>query len=113
MHSGDLFAAKGTPIIDTNNGGSALEYPKTLAKAAAGIKGVDSVIPGHSGVTDFATFKEFGAFIQDFVAAIQQAKKDGKTADQAAADYKLPDKYKDYGVGRLKDDVAKIYTETK
>jgi cyclase len=113
MHSGDLFAAKGAPLIDTNNSGSALEYPKTLAKAAASIKGVETVIPGHSGVTDFATFKEFGAFMQDFVSAIQQAKKDGKTADQAAADYKLPDKYKDYTVGRLKDDVAKIYAETK
>src|SRR5436189_3326418 len=35
MHSGDAFAGKSTPIIDTNNGGSAVEYPKTLAKAAA------------------------------------------------------------------------------
>src|SRR5499426_861281 len=57
MHSGDLFAAKGTPIMDTNNGGSGLEYPKTLMKAAAGIKGVESVIPGHSAVTDWNAFK--------------------------------------------------------
>jgi len=113
MHSGDLFAAKGAPIIDTNNGGSALDYPNTLARAAAGIKGVDTVIPGHSAVTDFAAFKEFGAFMHDFVAAIQQAKKSGKTADEAAADYKLPEKYKDYSIQRLKDDVAKIYSETK
>jgi cyclase len=67
MHTGDLFAAKGTPFMDTNNGGSGVEYPKTLAKAAAGIKGVETVIPGHSAVTDWNTFKEFGAFIRDLV----------------------------------------------
>ena len=48
MHTGDLFAAKATPLIDVNNGGSGVEYPKTLARAAAKLKNVDTVIPGHS-----------------------------------------------------------------
>src|SRR5262247_3520985 len=102
VHVGDLFPAKATPIMDTNNGGSGLEYPKTLMKAAAGIKGVESVIPGHSAVTDWNAFKEYGEFMRELVAAVVQAKKDGKTADQAAADFKLPEKYKDYNLGRLK-----------
>ncbi len=112
MHTGDLFAGKGTPIMDTNNGGSGVEYPKTLMKAAAGIKGVESVIPGHSAVTDWNAFKEYGEFIRDLVAAVEQAKKDGKTADQAT-DIKLPDKYKDYNMGRLKGNVNAIYGELK
>ncbi len=113
MHVGDLFPAKGTPIMDTNNGGSGLEYPKTLMKAAAGIKGVESVIPGHSAVTDWAAFKEYGEFIRDLVAGVEQAKKGGKTEDQAAADLKLPEKYKDYKMDRLKGNVAAIYSESK
>ena len=113
MHTGDLFAAKGTPLIDTNNGGSGVEYPKTLLKAAAGIKGVDTVIPGHSTVTDWAAFKEFGEFVRDFTAATEQAKKAGKTIDQTAAEIKLPEKYKDYGMGRSKDNITKIYAELK
>ena len=114
MHSGDLFAfSKGLPIIDVNNGGSGLEYPKTLMKAAAGIKGVDNVIPGHSPVADWAAFKEYGEFLRDFVAAVEQAKKDGKTVDQAATDLKLPDKYKDYNMGRAKGGVTAIYNELK
>jgi cyclase len=113
MHTGDLFATKGAPFIDTSNGGSALEYPNTLQKAAAGISGVESIIPGHSAVTDWNAFKEYGEFLRDMVAAAQQAKKDGKTAEQAATDLKLPEKYKDYGTGRLKDDVTKIYAELK
>jgi len=43
-HIGDLFARKGTPLIDTNNGGSGVAYPKTVKNAATKIKNVDSVI---------------------------------------------------------------------
>jgi cyclase len=114
MHAGDLFAfSKGLPIIDINNGGSGLEYPRTLMKAAAGIKGVESVIPGHSAVAEWAEFKGYGEFLGDFVAAVQQAKKDGKTVDQAAADLKLPEKYKDFNMARAKAGVTAIYSELK
>jgi cyclase len=114
MHSGDMFAfSKGVPIIDINNGGSGLEYPKSLMKAAAGIKAVENVIPGHSAVTGFAEFKEYGEFLRDFVAAVEQAKKDGKTVDQAVADLKLPEKYKDYNLSRAKGAVTAIYGELK
>lgn len=113
MHTGDIFAGKGAPIIDTKNGGSAIEYPKTLAKAAAGIKGVESVIPGHSAVTDWNAFKEYGEFMRDIVAAAEQAKKDGKTAEQAAKDIKLPEKYQGYDLRRLPDGVTKIYADLK
>src|SRR5262245_63914300 len=113
MHSGDMFARKGTPIMDATNGGSGLEYPKTLAKAAAGIEGVDSVIPGHSAVMTWNDFKEYGDFLRELVAAVEQAKKDGKTADQAGADIKLPEKYKDYNMGGLKSNVTTIYNEIK
>ncbi len=113
MHSGDIFATKGTPLMDTSNGGSGLEYPKTLMKAAAGIKGVETVIPGHSAVMTWNDFKEYGDFMSELVVAVEQAKKDGKTVDQAATDLKLPEKFKDYNVGRLKGNVTAIYSELK
>jgi cyclase len=114
MHAGDMYAfTKGLPIIDITVGGSGLEYPKTLMKAAAGIKGVENVIPGHSPVTDWAAFKEYGEFLRDFVAAATQAKKDGKTVEQAVADLKLPEKYKDYKLGAAKGAVTTIYNELK
>ena len=114
MHSGDMFAfSKGLPFIDIANGGSGLEYPRSLMKAASGIKGVDNVIPGHSAVTNWAEFREYGEFMRDFVAAVEQAKKDGKTVDQAATDLKLPEKYKDYNLGRAKGAITAIYSELK
>ena len=112
MHAGDMFAfAKGVPIMDINNGGSGLEYPKTLMKAAAGIKNVDQVIPGHSPVAEFAALKEYGVFLTDFVAAVEQAKKDGKTVDEASTNLNLPEKYKDYNLTRAKAAVTAIYNE--
>src|SRR5262249_11463534 len=111
MHAGDMFARKWAPIMDANNGGSGLEYPKTLMKAAAGINGVESIIPGHSTVMTWNDFKEYGEFVRELVAAVAQAKKDGKNEDQAATDLKLPEKYKDYNMDRLKADVTVIYSE--
>jgi len=49
--------------------------------------------------------------VRDLVAAVEQAKKDGKTADQAATDVKLPEKYKNYDMRRLNADVTTIYSE--
>jgi cyclase len=112
-HTGDMFAAKVAPLMDTNNGGSGVEYPKTLAKAVAGIKGVDTVITGHSAVTDWNAFKEYGEFVRDLVATAEQAKKDGKAVDQAVADIKLLAKYKDYNMRRLEEGVTTIYSELK
>lgn len=113
MHSGDMFAfVKALPIIDTNNGGSGVEFPKTLAKAA-GIKGVESVITGHSPVQPLSELKEYGEFMAAVVAAAEQAKKDGKTVDQAVADIKLPEKFKAYNLGRLKPALNSIYSELK
>jgi cyclase len=112
-HTGDLFSTKGTPLIDMNNGGTGVEYPKTIAKAAAGIKGVDTVIPGHAAVTDWAAFQDFAGFTQEFLTAVQQGKAAGKSADDIAASIKLSDKYKDWGMARAKANVAAIYGELK
>ncbi len=111
MHAGDLFPAQATPLLDTNNGGSGVIYPETLRKAVAGIAGVDTVIPGHSAVTTWQAFTEFGAFTAAFLDAVKAAKAAGKTADEATASLALPERFKDFNVARAKDNVAKIYAE--
>ncbi len=114
MHSGDLFAGKNTPLIDTNNGGSGVEYPKTLAKAAAGIKSVETIIAGHTPTPlTWNDFKEYGDFMRELVEAITKAKQAGKTADQAAAEIKLPEKFKGYGLRSLKANITAVYGELK
>ena len=113
MHAGDAFAGQNTPIMDTNNGGSGVDYPGTLAKAAAGIKNVDVVIPGHSAVTNWQGFLDYGEFMKSFVTSVQASAKAGKTAEQALADYTLPEKFKSYTMQRAKADIDVIYGEMK
>src|SRR5262249_39645007 len=96
MHAGDMFAWKALPYVDTDNGGSVVAQPDTLAKVAATIKNVDTVIPGHIPVTTWNDFKEYGEFTKDFVAFARSEIGAKKTLQQAVADYKVPAKYKDY-----------------
>jgi cyclase len=97
MHSGDIFASKGVPLIDGNNGGSMLHYSESLMKAYNGIKNVDTIINGHTPANStFADLKEYADFNKDMLTWAQGELKAGKTPEQAAADWKLPEKYKGY-----------------
>ncbi len=97
VHSGDIFAGKSVPLIDEANGGSMLLMSETLMKAHAGIKNVDAIINGHMPKqTTWADLKEFAEFNQDLVAWMRAQLAAGKTPEQAAAEWKLPERYKDY-----------------
>jgi glyoxylase-like metal-dependent hydrolase (beta-lactamase superfamily II) len=97
VHSGDIFANKGLPLIDGANGGSVLHIHETLNKAHSGIKNVDTIINGHTPAnTTWADLKEFADFNQDFLTWAQGELKAGKTPEQAAAEWKVPEKYKGY-----------------
>lgn len=100
MHAGDVFANKGQPLIDAPNGGSGVAYPDTIAKAAAGIRNVDTVINGHitTGPTKWQDFVDFGEFNRLFLEHARASLKAGKTPEQAMMDFKLPDKFKDYNL---------------
>jgi len=95
MHTGDAFATKGFPNVDAANGGSLVDYGKTLAAAASTIKNVDTIINGHivTGPTPFADLAVYADFNRDLLAYVQDSIKANKTFDQAVADYKFPEKY--------------------
>jgi len=98
MHAGDVFATKGQPLIDRNNGGSGVAYPETIRKATAGIKNVNTVITGHSTVMKWQDFVDYGEFNKLFLDHAKTSLAAGKTAEQAMADFKLPEKFKDYNI---------------
>ena len=96
-HIGDLFAGKNLPLVDGANGGSVLHYPDTLNKMHSSVKGVDTLINGHSNTTTtWADLKEFADFNQDFLTWAQGELKAGKTPEQAAPGWKVAEKYKGY-----------------
>jgi cyclase len=115
MHAGDIFARKGPPLLDANNGGSGVAIGDTLAKAYAGIKGVDRVITGHSDVMTFQDMKEYSDFNKGFLAWATKEMKAGKTVEAAAAEYTIPATYKGYApnADQTKSNVGVVYNELK
>src|SRR5262245_5372568 len=116
MHAGDIFSGKNIPLLDAVNGGSGVEIGKTLAKAASSVKNVDSIITGHSTVMTVADLQEYAAFNDEFASAVRDAKKAGKSVDEIAGAWKLPEKYKGYtapAATRLKSNVQVVWDEIK
>lgn len=117
---GDLFPDKQAPAIDVAHGGSGVQFPTTLAKAAAALKDIPRIIPGHAvsptgsplgrWIT-LADLQEYADFNRDFLIAVQDAIKAGKNADQAAASLALPDRYHAYGMENARANVLAIYQE--
>jgi cyclase len=125
-YMGELFPTKAAPVIDTAHGGSAVEFPKTLARAVTEITGVTRVVTGHyvapidpsdvkyadlAQTMRWSDFEEYASFNRDFLAAVRTAMQAGKSADQAAVDLSLPEKYRNYDMGQAKANVRAIYQE--
>src|SRR4030095_9938068 len=74
MHAGDVFATKGLPLLDRNNGGSGVAYGETIDKASKGIKNIDTVITGHSTtLMKWQDFVDYGEFNRLYLTAARDA----------------------------------------
>ena len=97
VHAGDIFAGKVVPLVDMGNGGSGVAYPDTLMKAFNGISNADTIITGHANTTlRWADLKEYADFNREFLTWVRAEMKAGRTPEQAAAAYKVPDRFKGY-----------------
>lgn len=117
LQAGDIVSGKNIPLIDLNNGGSAIEIPETLAKAhAATAKSADTIITGHSTQMTMNDLQEYIAFNREFVTMVREAKKAGRTVDELTKTWKIPEKYKGYAPpqeARLRSNIEHVYKETR
>jgi glyoxylase-like metal-dependent hydrolase (beta-lactamase superfamily II) len=132
LHTGDAFALKNLPLIDANNGGSGVEYPRTIVKVVAALKNIDTVITGHNPTTlTMADLKTYGDFTREFVQTVQAAKKAGRTIDDVVNLWKTPERFQKDGyltpdeiqqlfrqsiaaqAARLRANVEVVWNETK
>jgi len=114
MAAGDIFWNKANPVIDSNNGGSGVAFPETLRKAAA-VPNIDRVITGHGATVSLAELREYADYIQEFVTAVQAAKKAGQTIDDVIKTWKVPDRFKGYAPAQalfVRANAEVIYAET-
>jgi glyoxylase-like metal-dependent hydrolase (beta-lactamase superfamily II) len=90
--AGDMFAWNNNlPILDANNGGSALEMPDSLMKAHSALsKSADSIITGHATVMTFDDLQKWADFNRGFLNQMREAKKAGRTPEEVAKAYTPP-----------------------
>jgi len=97
LHAADIFSGKNIPLLDANNGGSAVEIGNSLDKAYNALNGkYDTLVTGHAAEMTPADLKEYAQFNRDFVADVKAAIGAGKTPDDVAGSWKIPAKYQGY-----------------
>ena len=115
MHAGDMFPGKQVPIMDQSNGGSGVEYARTLRLAHATVTDIDTIITGHSTRMTRADLAEMADFVDSFVSGVEAGKLSGRTAADVAASWQPPPRFRtNYNVPapeRLQAYVQVIYDE--
>jgi cyclase len=119
LHAADIFSGKNIPLLDANNGGSAVEIGNSLEKAANALNGkYDTIVTGHSNEMTPADLREYIQFNRDFISDVQSAMRSGKKVEEVAASWKIPAKYTGYAQlttpadqVRVKNNVALAYKE--
>jgi glyoxylase-like metal-dependent hydrolase (beta-lactamase superfamily II) len=119
LHMADVFASKGLPGMDANNGGTGVGYAETLTKVAdyADTNNVQTIVNGHQeSTTTRADLREFIAYMRDFVTFAQDGKRSGKSVDEVAKAWQTPAKYAGYEATpipvRVRANIDLIFKET-
>ena len=116
MHAGDIFPGKNLPLLDTNNGGSGARDPRFAEEGGRRrVKNIDTIITGHSTTMTVKDLVEYADFNRDFMGAMRDAKKAGKSVADTASAWKIAPKYTGYTIdpGRLKTNVQVLFDELK
>jgi glyoxylase-like metal-dependent hydrolase (beta-lactamase superfamily II) len=90
LHAGDMLGAKQPPPIDLDNGGSGIAYPDTLAKAAATLKNIDTIIPGHGPLMTMRDLEEYAQFCRDFRDVVVSGYGHGLSIGESVEGWQVP-----------------------
>jgi cyclase len=119
LHMADVFATKGLPGMDANNGGTGVGFADTLDKVAdyADRNNVEAIVNGHfESTTTRADLREYIQFVREFVRTVQDGKKAGKSVDEVTAAWATPAKYAGYEAKpvpvRVRANAELIFKET-
>ena len=115
MHSGDMFSLKRPPFIDTNTAAAAWSIPRRWRRPRPAFRVWTRLSRGHtSGLFTWPELEEYAEFHRDFVAMARAAHAEGKSAEQAAEDYVIPDRFEGYNRSdpmRIPNNIQTIYDE--
>jgi len=103
MHVGDMFLGKTLPFIDAENGngGSAIEFGRTLTQVIVNVRDVDTIINGHWNTPlTWSDLVDYRGFYVDLYDQTRQSLDTGLSADEAIAAYEKPARYGDFAANK-------------
>jgi cyclase len=117
VSAGDIVSGKNLPLLDANSGGSGVAIGDTIGKAhSAFAKLADTLVTGHSTTMTMPEVLEYAQFNREFLAAMQEAKKAGRSVEEVVKTWTMPAKYQGYAAaqeGRLRSNAQVIFDELK
>ena len=99
MHVGDMFLGRTLPFIDgqNGNGGSAIEFGRTLTKVIDNVPDVDIIINGHWDTPmEWSDLVSYRGFYVDLYNQTRASFDAGLTAEEAIATYEKPARYAEF-----------------
>jgi glyoxylase-like metal-dependent hydrolase (beta-lactamase superfamily II) len=90
LHAGDMLGSRQPPAVDLDNGGSGLAYPDTLARAAASLKNIDTIIPGHGPLMTMRDLVEYAQFCKDLRNGVVSGFNHGLSPVEVVESWKVP-----------------------
>jgi glyoxylase-like metal-dependent hydrolase (beta-lactamase superfamily II) len=103
LHMGDLFTGDKYPFIDLESGGTLEGYLRNVEQVLQTLPAGVKLIPGHGALSGREQLEAFAGMLRDTVALVKGKLAAGKTLDQVKAEG-MPEKYKSWGDGFLKQD---------
>ncbi len=121
---GDVFPAKGVPLIDTALGGSAAALPDTLDEVVATLEraGVTFVLPGRAAPPTRQTIlawltvddvREYAAFCRYLLETVRDQLRDGSSVDDVVANLEVPERYSGYDLQHARPYVEAVRDELR
>ena len=103
MHVGDMFLGKTLPFIDAENGngGSAIEFGRTLTKVIDSVPNVDTIINGHwNTLLTWGDLVDYRGFYTDLYNQTRRSLDTGLSSEEAIAAYEKPARYSEYAANK-------------
>lgn len=112
-YAGDMFPGRELPIIDGNAGGSGLEYPDSLARAANALQNIDVIVSSHAGVLKRADFDAFQLLTREFHDVVIDGFNRGMSVDEVMASWNTsaPQGFPAGPVERVRNNVEFMFGE--
>jgi glyoxylase-like metal-dependent hydrolase (beta-lactamase superfamily II) len=104
LHTGDQFVVDMFPLIDIGGGGSVEGLLANAEKLLATLPPDVKIIPGHGPLAGRPELERFVATVRESVSLVRAKRDAGKTLEQVKAEG-LPEKFKSWGAGYIKQDM--------